>query len=57
MTRRSENLQPSLFEEDTPRIDLAAEQKANLAPLVEALLREIATALAKGESSHDQDHN
>jgi hypothetical protein len=24
---------------------------------VEALLREIATALAKGESSHDQDHN
>jgi hypothetical protein len=24
---------------------------------VEALLREIATALAKGESSHDQDHD
>jgi hypothetical protein len=41
----------------TARIDLAAEQKANLAPLVEALLREIATALAKGESSHDQDHD
>ena len=26
MTRRSENLQPSLFEQDTPRIDLAAER-------------------------------
>jgi len=57
MTRRSENLQPSLFEKDTARIDLAAEQKANLAPLVEALLREIATALAKRESGHDQDHD
>ena len=57
MTRRSENLQPSLFEEDTARIALAAEQKANLAPLVEALLHEIATALAKRESNHDQDHD
>ena len=57
MMHPSHNLQPSLFEEDTPCIDLAAEQKANLAPLVEALLHEIATALAKGESSHDQDHD
>jgi hypothetical protein len=53
----ADNDEPSLFEEDTARIDLAAEQKANLAPLVEALLREIATALAKGESNHDQDHD
>jgi hypothetical protein len=56
MTRQSENLQPSLFEEDAPRIDLAAAQKVDLAVLVEALLREIATALASEESGHDQDH-
>ena len=56
MTRRSENLQPSLFEEDAPRVELAAAQKVDLAALVEALLREIATALASGESGHDQDH-
>ena len=30
MTRRSENLQPSLFEEDTPRIDLVAEGAKNI---------------------------
>jgi len=57
MTRQSENLQPSLFEEDAPRIDLAAAQKVDLAALVEALLREIATALASRESGHDQDHD
>ena len=57
MTRQSEKLQPSLFEEDAPRIDLAAAQKVDLAALVEALLREIATALASGESGHDQDHD
>ena len=56
MTRQSENLQPSLFEDDAPRVELAAAQKVDLAALVEALLREIATALASGESGHDQDH-
>ena len=57
MTRQSENLQPSLFEEDEPRVELAAAQKVDLAALVEALLGEIATALANGESGHDQDHD
>ena len=57
MTRQSKNLQPSLFEDEAPRVVLAAAQMVDLAPLVEALLREIATALAKGESSHDQDHD
>ena len=57
MTRQSENRQPSLFEEDVPRVALAAAQKVDLAMLVKALLREIATALAKGESGHDQDHD
>ena len=56
MTRQSENLQPSLFEEDAPRIELAAAQKVDLAVLMEALLREIAAMLASGEIGHDQDH-
>jgi hypothetical protein len=56
MTRQSENLQPSLFEEDAQRIDLAVAQKVDLAVLVEALLSEIATALASEGSGHDQDH-
>jgi hypothetical protein len=53
MTCPSENLQPSLFEEDEPRVELAAAQKVDLAMLVEALLREIATALASGEIGDD----
>ena len=43
MTRQSESLQRNLFEEDEPRVDLAAAQKVDLAALVEVLLREIAT--------------
>jgi len=57
MTRRSESLQRNLFEEDEPRVELAAAQRVNLAALVEVLLREIATALANGESGHDQNHD
>ena len=60
MTHRSENLQPSLFEAGPPRVELRPKQKAELAATVEALLREIATALAKtasGESGDDQDHD
>ena len=56
MTRRFENLQPSLFDENEPRVELATAQKADLAMLVEALLREIATALANGEIGDEQDH-
>ena len=57
MTRQSESLQRSLFEEDEPRVELATAQKVDLAALVEVLLREIATALANGESGHDQNHD
>ncbi len=57
MTRRSESLQRNLFEEDEPRVELAAAQRVNLAALVEVLLREIATALANGESGHGQNHD
>ena len=57
MTRRSENVQPSLFDEDAPRVMLAAARMADLAALVEALLREIAAALANGEIGDEQDHD
>jgi hypothetical protein len=59
MTRAPENLQPSLFDEEEPRIDLRSAQRAELAGLVEALLREIAAFLASvasDESVHEQDH-
>jgi hypothetical protein len=36
---------------------LAAAQMVDLAALVEALLREIATALAKGGTGDEQDHD
>jgi hypothetical protein len=60
MTHRSKTLQPNLFEAGPPRVELWPKQKAELAATVEALLREIAAALAKaarGESGDDQDHD
>jgi hypothetical protein len=58
MTRQSKHLQPSLFEGDeAPRVVLAAAQLVDLATLVEALLREIATALAKKETDDEQDND
>lgn len=54
MMRASENLQPSLFDEETPRIELRAAQRVELAALVEALLREIAAALATVASDEGQ---
>ena len=59
MTRRSENLQPSLFEAERECVELRAAQKSELSTVIEVLLREIAAALAKaasGESGDDQDH-
>jgi hypothetical protein len=60
MPRKIENQQPSLFDEETPRVKLCPDREAELAGLVQALLREIAAALVKvrsGESVHDQDHS
>ena len=57
MPHQSKNLQPSLFEDEAPRVLLAAAQMVDLAALVEALLREIATALANGETGDEQDHD
>ena len=59
MTRRSKNLQPSLFEAERPCVELGAGQKSELATGIEVLLREIAAALAKAanrESGDDEDH-
>jgi hypothetical protein len=58
MSCRSKDLQLSLFEEnEAPRVMLATAQMVDLASLVEALLREIAAALANGEVSDEQDHD
>jgi hypothetical protein len=56
MTRQSEELQASLFDEDESPVELAAAQMVDLAALVEALLREIATALANAEIGDEQDN-
>ena len=59
MTHRSKNLQPSLFEAERPSVELRAAQKRELATVIEALLREIAAALAEaasGGNGDDQDH-
>ena len=52
---QNRKFQLSLFDENKPRCELVAAQRADLATLVEALLREIATALAEGDSANDQD--
>ena len=59
MAHKSENHQPSLFDEETPRVELSPAQRVELAGLVEALLCEIAATLVggrNGESGHEQDH-
>ena len=55
MPRQSKNLQLSLFEDEAPRVILAAAPMGDLAALVKVLLREIATALANRETSDEQD--
>jgi hypothetical protein len=56
MKRKKTNIQPDLFEQDEPRVLPALSQKEQLATLVEALLLEIAAALASGEVGDDEDH-
>ena len=48
MKRKNASIQPDLFEQDEPRVLPALSQKEQLATLVEALLFEIAAALASG---------
>lgn len=59
MPGKSKNYQPSLFDEAPPRVKLCPARKAELAGLVEALLREIATTLVNAkakENIHEQNH-
>lgn len=56
MKHQSAVRQADLFDVDEPRATLAPAQKVQLATLVEALLIEIAVALASGEIGDDQDH-
>ena len=58
MMRQHED-QASLFDGKRPRVAQRPEQKAELAAAVNALLHEIAAALAKpakAEASHEQDN-
>jgi hypothetical protein len=60
MMHASENPQPSLFDEEMPRVELRPAQRVELAALVEVLLREIAASLAtvaNDEGSDEQDHD
>ena len=55
MKHKSAGIQPDLFKQDEPRLSLLS-QKDQLATQVEALLLEIAAALASGEVGNDEDH-
>ena len=57
MRPRNASIHPDLFEQDERRVLPVLSQKELLATLVEALLLEIAAALAGGEISDDQDHS
>jgi hypothetical protein len=56
MKPKNASIQPDLFEQDEPHVVLALSQTEQLATLVEALLLEIAAALASGEVGDDKDH-
>jgi hypothetical protein len=56
MKHKSASSQPDLFEQEEPRVLPSPSQKEQLAILVEALLLEIAVALANGKIGDDQDH-
>ena len=56
MKRKPASPQPDLFEIDAPHVVPAPALKTRLATLVEAMLLEIAAALATGEVGDDQDH-
>jgi hypothetical protein len=56
MKRKPASPQADLFENDEPRVVPPPALKTRPATLVEALLLEIAAALATGEAGDDQDH-
>ena len=56
MKHKSTSSQPDLFEQEEQRVLPSPLQKEQLAILVEALLLEIAVALANGKIGDDQDN-
>jgi hypothetical protein len=59
MPHKSKSHQTSLFDDAPPSVKPCPARRAELAGLVEALLREIAATLVNvrsGESVHEQDH-
>ena len=56
MNHKPASPQPDLFENDAPHVMPTPAQKTRLTTLVEALLLEIAVALAAEEAGDDQDH-
>jgi len=52
-----EDRQPGLFDEERLKIALTPTQTSQLAKLIEALLVEIAAALATGEAGNEQDNH
>jgi hypothetical protein len=56
MKHNGASVQPDLFEQEEPRTLPPLLHKEQLATLLEALLIEIAVALAAGKAGNDQDH-
>ena len=56
MKPKAASRQPDLFDVDDYQTSPIPAQREQLTALVEALLREIAEALAAGEVGDDQDH-
>jgi len=57
MKHKSASIQPDLFEQEEPRTLPSLLEKQQLATLLEALLLEIAVALAASGVDDDQDHS
>ena len=55
-TETRESMQLGLFEQGQPGVELSPTRRQHLAALIEALMIEIAAALATGEAGDDQDH-
>jgi hypothetical protein len=55
-TETRESMQLCLFEQGQPGVALSPTRREQLAALIEALMVEIAAALATGEAGDDQDH-
>ena len=56
-TETRESMQPGLFEQGQPGVELSPTSWQDLAALIEVLMiKDIAAALATGEAGDEQDH-